>query len=128
MSIDKNKIITQEEAGEVAPIDEVEGRVEAEMKLIEGRAKERVAQGLQDKELEREARKMETEAERELERARIQTNNRLRRLPPTLINAPSHAACVEVPHMASCFSARGFCFEDKRRRIMRCRRRPKPVR
>ncbi len=70
MSLDKDKIITQEEAGEPAPIDEVEGRVEAEMKLIEGRAKERVAQGLQDKELEREARKMETEAERELEQER----------------------------------------------------------
>jgi hypothetical protein len=70
MSIDKDKIITQEEAGEAAPIDEVESRVEAEMKLIEGRAKERVAQGLQDEELEREARKMEREGERELEQER----------------------------------------------------------
>ncbi len=41
MSIDKDKIITQEDVGEAAPIDEVEGRVEAEMKLIEGRAKDR---------------------------------------------------------------------------------------
>ena len=61
------KIVTQEETGEAAPIDQIESRVEAEMKLIEGRAKERVAQGLQDEELEREARKLEEEGKRELE-------------------------------------------------------------
>lgn len=71
MSIDKNKIITQDEAGEPAPIDQVESRVEAEMKLIEGRAKERVAQGLQDEELEREAHKLEDEAKRELKQERL---------------------------------------------------------
>lgn len=70
MSIDKDKIVTQEEENEPAPIDQVEGRVEAEMKLIEGRAKERVAQGLQDEQLEREARKIEKEAERDLARER----------------------------------------------------------
>ncbi len=70
MSIDKDKIRTQDDEEQPAPIDEIESRVEAEMKLIEGRAKERVAQGLQDKELEREARKMEKEGERDLERER----------------------------------------------------------
>jgi hypothetical protein len=36
------------------------------MKRAEGSAKERVAQGLQDKELEREGRKMRQEGERQL--------------------------------------------------------------
>ena len=67
MEIDKDKIVTQEETGEPAPIDEIEGRVEAEMKLAEGRAKERVAQGLQDKELNEEAQRLKEEAERALE-------------------------------------------------------------
>jgi hypothetical protein len=64
----EEKIVTQEETGETAPIDEVEGRVEAEMKRLEGRAKERVAQGLQDGELEREARELKQEGERELDK------------------------------------------------------------
>jgi hypothetical protein len=68
VEIDKNKIVTQEESGEPAPIDQVEDRVEAEMKEIEGRAKERVAQGLQDEELEREARELKDEGKREKER------------------------------------------------------------
>jgi uncharacterized protein YjbJ (UPF0337 family) len=67
MEIDKDRIVTQEESGEVAPIDEVEGRVEAEMKRAEGRAKERVGQGLGDPSLEHEGRELEEEAERELE-------------------------------------------------------------
>ncbi len=67
MEIDKDKIVTQEESGETAPIDEVEGRVEAEMKRAEGRAKERVAQGLNDPQLEQEGRELEEEAERELD-------------------------------------------------------------
>jgi len=70
MSIDPDKITTQEETGEPAPIDEVEARVQAEMKVIEGRAKEGVAQGLQDEELEREGRRLREEGERELERER----------------------------------------------------------
>jgi uncharacterized protein YjbJ (UPF0337 family) len=61
----KENFVTQEETGEVAPIDEVEGRVEAEMKRIEGRAKERVGQGLQDEELEHEGRELKEEGERE---------------------------------------------------------------
>jgi uncharacterized protein YjbJ (UPF0337 family) len=70
VEIDKDKIVTQEEAGEPAPIDQVEERVEAEMKQIEGKAKERVAQGLQDKELEREAQELKEEGERELDEAK----------------------------------------------------------
>lgn len=67
MSIDPEKVTTQEETGEPAPIDEVEPRVEAEMKIIEGRAKESVADGLQDEELAREGRRLQQEGERELE-------------------------------------------------------------
>ena len=70
MEIDKNKIVTQEESGEPAAIDQIEERVEAEMKQIEGKAKERVAQGLQDKELEREAQELQDEGERELDEAK----------------------------------------------------------
>ena len=70
MSIDPDKVTTQEETGEPAPIDEMEARVQAEMKIAEGRAKESVAQGLQDKELEREGRKLQEEGERELEQER----------------------------------------------------------
>lgn len=73
MDIDKDKIVTQEETGEPAPIDQIEERVEAEMKEIEGSAKERVAQGLQDKELEREAQELKDEGERELEEAKENT-------------------------------------------------------
>jgi len=67
MEIERDKIVTQEETGELPEIDQVEGRVEAEMKRIEGRAKEGVAQGLQDKELEREGQQLQAEGERELE-------------------------------------------------------------
>ncbi|HEX7999398.1 MAG TPA: hypothetical protein VF528_13510 [Pyrinomonadaceae bacterium] len=70
MEIDKDKIVTQDEEPEAAPMDQVEERVEAEMKEIEGRAKERVAQGLQDKQLEREARKLKEEGKQELDEAR----------------------------------------------------------
>ena len=70
MEIDKDKIVTQEELGEPAPIDQIEERVEAEMKQIEGSAKIRVAQGLQDEELEREAQDLKEEGERELDEAK----------------------------------------------------------
>jgi hypothetical protein len=51
MSIDKNKIITQDELGEPAPMDQAEQRVEAEMRELEGETKREVAEGLrqQDK-------------------------------------------------------------------------------
>lgn len=70
MQIDKNKIRTQDEIDEPAPIDQVEERVEAEMKRIEGNAKEQVAHGLQDKKLEREAQRLKQEGERELKNVR----------------------------------------------------------
>jgi hypothetical protein len=70
VEIDKDKIVTQEETGETAPIDQVEERVEAEMKQIEGSAKVRVAQGMEDKELEREAQELKEEGERELDEAK----------------------------------------------------------
>lgn len=66
MDLDKNKIITQEETGEPAPIDQVEGRVEAEMKKLEGEAKKHVADGLQDDELAREGERLVEEGKREL--------------------------------------------------------------
>jgi hypothetical protein len=46
MSIDKNKIKTQDELDEPAPMDQAEQRVEAEMKILEGQAKKEVAEGL----------------------------------------------------------------------------------
>lgn len=67
MEDSKDKYVTQEETGELAPVDEVEGRVEAEMKRIEGAAREAVAQGTQNPEREREGRELREEAERELE-------------------------------------------------------------
>ena len=66
MEIDKNKIWTQDEMNEPAPIDQVEDRVEAEMKVIEGQAKEQVAHGLQDEKLEREAQQLKQEGQRDL--------------------------------------------------------------
>lgn len=41
MSIDKNKIITQDEMGEPAPMDKAEQRVEAEMKKLEERLRKK---------------------------------------------------------------------------------------
>ena len=64
--------VTQEETGEAAPVDEVEGRVESEMKRIEGKAREAVAQGTQNPEREREGRELREEGERELEEQREQ--------------------------------------------------------
>lgn len=47
MSIDKNKIKTQDEINEPAPIDQADQRVEAEMRELEDKAKRDVAEGLQ---------------------------------------------------------------------------------
>jgi uncharacterized protein YjbJ (UPF0337 family) len=66
MDLDKNKIITQDETGELAPIDQVEERVEAEMKRLKGEAKKHVADGLQDDDLAREGERLKEEGEREL--------------------------------------------------------------
>ena len=69
MGIDKTKIKTQDEIDEPAPIDQVEERVEAKMKVIEAQAKEHVAHGLQDKELERKAQRLKEEGQRDLNAA-----------------------------------------------------------
>jgi hypothetical protein len=72
MEIEKDRITTQEETGEPAPIDQVEERVEAEMKILEGEAKKQVADGLQNEGLAREAEQLQKEGERELEQAKDQ--------------------------------------------------------
>ena len=48
MSIDKNKITTQDELNEPAPMDQADKRVEAEMKKLESQAKKDVAEGLRN--------------------------------------------------------------------------------
>jgi hypothetical protein len=48
MSIDKNKITTQDELNEPAPMDQVDARVEAEMKELEKKAKKDVREGLRE--------------------------------------------------------------------------------
>ena len=48
MSIDKNKIKTQDEMDEPAPMDKADQRVEAEMKELERQAKKEVAEGLRN--------------------------------------------------------------------------------
>jgi len=70
MEIDKDHIVTQEETGEPAPIDQVEDRVEAEMKKLKGEAKRLVADGLQDPELAREGERLKEEAEKDLSEAK----------------------------------------------------------
>ena len=46
MSIDKNKIKTQDEIDEPAPMEKAEQRVEKEMKELEDKTKREVAEGL----------------------------------------------------------------------------------
>ncbi len=75
MEIDKDKIVTQDELDEPAPIDQVEGRVEAEMKVLEGQAKEQVAHGLQDEKLRKEGQRLRAEGERELKEAATKDND-----------------------------------------------------
>ena len=67
MSIDPEKVRTQEDEDEPAAIDKVEERVEADLKRLEGRAKISVGQGMEDEELESEGRKLKKEGEKELE-------------------------------------------------------------
>ena len=47
MSIDKNKITTQDELNEPAPMDQADERARAEMEELERQAKKDVAEGLQ---------------------------------------------------------------------------------
>ena len=70
MTIDRKKIKTLDETDEPPPIDQVEERVEAEMKRIEGKAKEGVGSSLRNKELEREGQRIKKEAEGELKQLR----------------------------------------------------------
>ena len=67
MDLDKDKIVTQDELNEPAPIDQVEQRVDAEMKKLEGEAKRQVADGLGDAKLAREAERLKEEGQRELD-------------------------------------------------------------
>ena len=69
MSIDKNKVVSQEETGEPALMDVVDQRVESEMKQMEGAAKKDVAEGLHNKKLAREGERIKKEGERELKEA-----------------------------------------------------------
>ena len=68
MAIDKNKVRTQDEMNEPAAIDQVEERVEAKMKDLEGNAKKAVGEGLQDKQIEREGDRLKKDAERRLKK------------------------------------------------------------
>jgi uncharacterized protein YjbJ (UPF0337 family) len=67
MTIDKNKVKTQDDLNEQAPIDQIEDRVEAKMKRIEGSAKRGVGEGLQDRKLAKEGERLQKEADRDLE-------------------------------------------------------------
>lgn len=67
MAIDREKIVTQDELDEPAPIDKVEERVKAQMKKIEGEAKKKVGDAMQDSKLAREGEKLRDEGESELE-------------------------------------------------------------
>jgi uncharacterized protein YjbJ (UPF0337 family) len=67
MEDERGDFVTQEETGELSPTDEVEGRVEAEMKRIQGKAREDVGQAIQDETVERDGREMREEGERELD-------------------------------------------------------------
>jgi uncharacterized protein YjbJ (UPF0337 family) len=66
-NVEKDRIEGQAGEPETATIDAVEERVQAEMKEIEGRAKERAGQGMQNEELEREGRRQKEEARQEIE-------------------------------------------------------------
>ncbi len=70
MGENEKDFVTQEETGEETPSEQVEERVEAEMKRIQGSARESVGQGLQDEGVERAGREMKEEAERELDQHR----------------------------------------------------------
>ena len=50
MSIDKNKIKTQDELNEAAPMDKADERARAEMEELERQAKKEVAEGLRQTE------------------------------------------------------------------------------
>lgn len=55
MSIDKNHITTQDELNEPAPMDQADERAKAEMRELERKAKQDVAEGLQQTDEEDES-------------------------------------------------------------------------
>ena len=63
---DKTQTNSPDTANDTATVDQIEDRVQAEMKRLEGNAKERAGQGMQNTELEREGRKLKEEGESEL--------------------------------------------------------------
>jgi uncharacterized protein YjbJ (UPF0337 family) len=69
MGIEKDNVTTQDQLPEAAPIDQIEPRVEAEMKKLEGKARKDVAESLGNKELSLEGEKLELEGEQDLEKA-----------------------------------------------------------
>lgn len=73
MGLSKNNVQTQDELKEPAPMDQIEDRVEATMKTLEGSAKKNVAESLQNKEIAREGDELKKEGERELKQASKKT-------------------------------------------------------
>lgn len=65
MNTDRDNTQTSNQ-DDTATVDQVEDRVQAEMKRLEGSAKERAGQGMQNSELEREGRKLKEEGESQL--------------------------------------------------------------
>lgn len=63
---DQTQAGNKDTANDTATVDQVEERVQAEMKRLEGNAKERAGQGMQNSELEREGRRLKEEGESEL--------------------------------------------------------------
>ena len=70
MVIEKNKVKTQDDLNEKAPIDQVEDRVEAKMKKLEGNAKQSVGEGLQNRKLAKEGNRLRKQGEDELRKVR----------------------------------------------------------
>jgi uncharacterized protein YjbJ (UPF0337 family) len=70
MGIDKNKIKTQDDLNEPAPMDQIEARVEAKMKRLEGKAKQNVGEGLSDNSLAHEGKKLRKEGEKALNKTK----------------------------------------------------------
>lgn len=64
MNTDQDKAQTGD--NDTATVEQIEDRVQAEMKRLEGSAKERAGQGMQNSELESEGRKLKEEGENEL--------------------------------------------------------------
>jgi hypothetical protein len=73
MSIDMDKIKTQDDMDQKAPIDQVEERVAAELKRLEGTVKRDVAEGLQNSKLAQEGERLQEEGERDLQKATHRT-------------------------------------------------------